>query len=187
MASIISQDLKYFITCDSHEHRQTLQEVFPIKAFDLSTFMDLGKLFSDFDKNNTLVVAPDSEAKSFVERFTVHNGFDYIVMKKVRDTKTGQVKIDLKNKKIFKDKDIIVVDDVSASGGTILHLLDLIRELESKSVSIVLAHGLFIGDVEKKIKKEKIKRIVTSNTIFNEFMKVDCANEIVKKLEKLIK
>lgn len=187
MAKIISLDLKYFITCDSHEHRQTLQEIFPIKAFDLSTFMDLGKLFMDFDKKNTLVAAPDSEAKSFVERFVVHNGFEYIVMKKVRDTKTGKVKIDLKNKKVFQNKDVIIVDDVSASGGTILHLLDLMEGLNAKSISIVLAHGLFIGDTEKKLKKRKIKKIVTSNTVFNEFMQVDCANEIVKKLEQLIK
>lgn len=187
MANIIEKDLKYFITCDSHEHRQTLQEIFKVKAFDLSTFMDLGKLFLDFDKESTLVVAPDSEAKNFVKKFIKYNKFNYIVMNKHRDKKTGQVKINVKDDKIFKNKDIIVVDDVSSSGGTILHLLSLIEKFKIKSISVVLAHGLFIGDVEEKFKKRKIKRIVTSNTIFNEFMKVDCTTEIIKQLSRLIK
>jgi ribose-phosphate pyrophosphokinase len=187
IASFIEKDLKYFITCDSHVHRQTLQEIFSVKTFDLSMFMELGQLFLDFKKEDALIVAPDSEAKSFAERFRVHNQFDYIVMKKVRDKKTGKVKIDMKDKKTFENKDIIIVDDVSASGGTILHFLDLIEKCKVKSISIVLSHGLFIGDVEKKFKKRKIRQMVTSNTIFNEFMKVDCTLEIVKKLKELIK
>ena len=70
---------------------------------------------------------------------------------------------------------------------TIFSHKPLMEGLSVKSISIVLAHGLFIGDTEEKLKKRKIKKIVTSNTVFNEFMQVDCANEIVKKLEQLIK
>jgi ribose-phosphate pyrophosphokinase len=96
------------------------------------------------------------------------------------------VRINIKDKNIFKNKDIIVVDDVSASGDTILHLIDLIKKLGVKSVSVALSHGLFIGEAEVKIKNQNLKRIVTTNTIENEFAKVDCTTVLSERLKMLL-
>jgi len=186
VAKYIEKNLDYFITVDSHEHRLKIDDIFSIKVFNESTFMDLGKAFLDFKKENTLVVAPDSEAKAFVEKFCKYNYFKKIVLPKKRNTKTGEVEISIKNTIDFIDKDIIIVDDVSASGGTILHLIDLIRKIKVKSISVALSHGLFMGDVESKMKKQKLKRIITSNTIENEFTKVDCVNVLSERLKLLL-
>ncbi|MFA5230563.1 MAG: ribose-phosphate diphosphokinase [Candidatus Paceibacterota bacterium] len=186
VAKYIEKNLDYFVTIDSHEHRLNIDDIFSIKVFNESMFMDLGKEFMDFDKEKTLVVGPDSEAKAFVEKFCKFNKFEKIVLPKKRDTKTGKVIIDIKNKNIFQGKDIIIVDDVSASGGTILHLIDLIRKLGVKSVSVALSHGLFMGDVEAKIKHQKLRRVVTSNTIENEFAKADCTTVLSERLKMLL-
>lgn len=187
VAKFIEKNLDCFITLDSHEHRLMIEDIFSIKVFNESMFMDLGKEFMDFKKEKTLVIGPDSEAKAFVEKFCVFNKFDNIILPKKRDTKTGEVVINIKDKSIFVDKDVIIVDDVSASGGTILHLMDLLQSLKVKSVSVALSHGLFIGDVEKDLKKRKLKRIVTSNTIDNEFMKADCVEVLSERLKTLLK
>jgi len=186
VAKYIEKNLDYFITIDSHEHRLKLEEIFSIKTFNESTFMDLGKEFLDFDKENTLVIGPDAESKAFVEKFCKFNNFENVILPKKRNAKTGEVIIDIKNKEKFVNKDAIIVDDVSSSGGTIFHLIDLIRNLKVKSVSVALSHGLFIGDVEEKFKKRKLKRIVTSNTIENEFMKVDCTSVLCERLKSLL-
>jgi ribose-phosphate pyrophosphokinase len=187
VAKMIEKNLQYFITLDSHEHRLMIDEIFKIKVFNESMFMNLGKEFLDFDKKNTLVIGPDSESKAFVEKFCKFNGFDYAILPKKRDTKTGEVIINIKNKNTFLNKDVIIVDDVSASGGTIFYLLDLLDDLKVKSKSVVLSHGLFIGEVEAKLKQKKLKRIVTSNTILNEFMRVDCVETISERIKKIIK
>lgn len=186
VAKYIEKNLDYFITIDSHEHRLKIDEIFSIKVFNDSMFMALGKEFIDFDKHNALVVGPDSEAKAFVEKFCKSNGFKNLILPKKRDTKTGKVRINIKDKNIFKNKDIIVVDDVSASGDTILHLIDLIKKLGVKSVSVALSHGLFIGEAEVKIKNQNLKRIVTTNTIENEFAKVDCTTVLSERLKMLL-
>ncbi|MDD4784307.1 MAG: ribose-phosphate diphosphokinase [Candidatus Pacebacteria bacterium] len=186
VAKYIEKNLDYFITIDSHEHRLKIDEIFSIKVFNESVFMDLGKEFLDFKKENTMVVAPDSEAKAFVEKFCRYNNFNSVVLPKNRNTKTGEVEIKIKNEKDFINKDIIIVDDVSASGGTILHLINLIKKLKVKSVSVALAHGLFMGDVEKKFKSQKLKRIITSNTINNEFAKVDCVPILIERLKSIL-
>jgi len=187
MAKFIEKNLDFFITLDSHEHRLMIYDIFSIPVYNESMFMDLGKEFLDFDKENTLVVGPDSEAEAFVEKFCKFNNFNNTILPKERDTKTGEVVINIKDKSVFENKDIIIVDDVSASGGTILHLMDLLEELKVKSVSIALSHGLFIGDVEEKLKKRGLKRIVTSNTIQNEFMKADCVEVLAERLKTLLK
>jgi ribose-phosphate pyrophosphokinase len=186
VAKYIEKNLDYFITLDSHEHRLKIDEIFSIKVFNDSMFMDLGKEFLDFDKDSTLVVGPDSESKAFVEKFCKFNKFSSVILPKERNTKTGEVVINIKNKNEFINKDIIIVDDVSASGGTILHLMDLLGKLKIKSISIALSHGLFIGDVEKKFKTRKIRRIVTSNTVNNEFMKADCTKVLSERLKSLL-
>ncbi len=187
VAKMIEKNLNYFITLDSHEHRLEISKIFKIKVFNESMFMDLGKEFLDFDKKNTLVVGPDSESKAFVEKFCKFNNFNSLILPKKRDTETGEVVINIKNKNVFLNKDVVIVDDVSASGGTIFKLLDLMESLKVKSESVVLSHGLFIGDVEAKLKQRKLKRIVTSNTILNEFMKADCVEVISERIKKIIK
>lgn len=187
IAKFIEKNLDCFITLDSHEHRLMIYDIFSIPVYNESMFMDLGKEFLDFNKENTLVVGPDSEAAAFVKRFCKFNNFNSLILPKERDTKTGEVIINIQDKSVFKNKDIIIVDDVSASGGTILHLMDLLEELKVKSVSIALSHGLFIGEVEKKLKNRGLKKIVTSNTIQNEFMKSDCVEVLAEKLKILIK
>lgn len=187
MSKVLEMNLDYFITCDSHEHRLLLSDVFSIPSYNISEFMDLGKCFLNLRKEETIVIGPDSESKSFVERFCTFNGFEYMVLNKKRDTKTGKVVIELKNKDKIKGKNVIIVDDVSASGGTIEYLNSLIKGIKLKSKNLVLSHGLFIGDVEEKLKKLKFDRIVTSNTVFNEFMEVDCTLGISEQIKKIIK
>ncbi len=187
MAKFIEKNLDCFITLDSHEHRLMIYDIFSIPVYNESMFMDLGKEFLDFDKENTLVVGPDSEAAAFAERFCKFNNFNNIILPKERDTKTGEVVINIQDKSVFENKDIIIVDDVSASGGTILHLMDLLEGLKVKSVSVALSHGLFIGEVEEKLKNRGLKRIVTSNTIQNEFMKSDCVEVLAERLKILLK
>jgi len=163
-----------------------LKDIFKKPSFDVSVFMDLGKQFMNLDKKETIVIGPDSESKGFVERFCKYNNFEQMILPKKRDTKTGKVVIELKKKDKLENKNIIIVDDVSASGGTIAYLNGLFKGLKLKSKNLVLAHGLFIGEVENDLKKLKFNRIVTSNTIFNEFMEVDCTESIYNQIEKII-
>ncbi len=185
----LSDNLDYFITCNNHNHRLQLSDLFTIKTFDISLFEELGKNFSDFDKYDTLVIGPDGESKSFVLDFIKHNKFDYVICKKVRNLDTNKVQIGFpKGFKLekMKNKNIIIVDDVIATGGTLLKLVPKIKAHNIKSLNFAFVHGLLIGDTEKLLKNTKAKRIISTNTIFNMFEKIDCVSSLVPVIKKIL-
>jgi len=182
-------DLDYFITCNNHNHRLDLKDLFKIPNLDISLFEDLGKCFSEFDVLNTLVIGPDEESKEFVLDFIKNKKFDYVICKKVRNLDTNKVSIgfpkSFKMEKL-KGKDIIIVDDVIATGGTLLKLIPIIQKFSVKSLNFGFVHGLLIGDTKKSLKETQAKKIISSNTIFNVFGKVNCIDSISLAIKKIL-
>jgi len=186
----LSDNLDYFITCNNHNHRLQLQDLFKVKAYDVSLFEDLGRVFSDFDIKNTLVIGPDEESKEFVLDFIKNKKFDYVVCKKIRNLETNKVKIGFpKSYKMNKlvGKDLIIVDDVISTGGTLIKLIPELKKHKIKSLNFAFVHGLLIGDAEQLLKDTKAKKIVSSNTIFNVFEEISCVESIVLVIKKILK
>jgi ribose-phosphate pyrophosphokinase len=63
-------------------------------------------------------------------------------------------------------KNAIIIDDEIANGGTVLQLLQRLREHHIGRVSIVCTHGLFTdGAIRRFAEQPDIKEIVTTNTV----------------------
>jgi ribose-phosphate pyrophosphokinase len=61
---------------------------------------------------------------------------------------------------------LILIDDVSTSGGTILNAIELCKSNNVKQVYVVIVHADFArGVVEKFENHDLIKKVYTSNTI----------------------
>ena len=178
IAAHIEKNLDAFITFNSHNHRLKLNDLFSIPNYNISLFPELGEYFKKFPADNTLVIAPDQEARDFAQDFCQNTGFQYIVCHKKRNIYTNKVKLQLPRDFDLNNKNIIIVDDIIASGNTLMNLVSQIKKQNIKSLSFAFVHGLLVGDTEMAFKKLKPKLIVSTNTIFNEFMKVDCAKSL---------
>ncbi len=63
-------------------------------------------------------------------------------------------------------KDVIVLDDEIATGGSIVTLIDRLREHDVRSISVATTHGLFTGNaVERLNALSDVDEIVTTNTV----------------------
>jgi ribose-phosphate pyrophosphokinase len=63
-------------------------------------------------------------------------------------------------------KNVIVFDDEIANGGTIIEVLDRLRERRVKQISVVCTHGLFTGKAIARLKSQTdIFEIVTTDTV----------------------
>ncbi|GFN41997.1 MAG: ribose-phosphate pyrophosphokinase [Marine Group I thaumarchaeote] len=153
---------------------------FKISAKNISAVPELVKFFKKLKLKNPLVVSPDLGGKKRTKEFAKLLNSNYITLKKKRDRKTGKVKIISTNLKQVIGKDIILVDDMISSGGSIIKATEFLKKQKCKRVFVSCTHALLIDDAEKKIKKAGVTKIVSTNTIPGTTSKVDVSNIIAK-------
>ncbi len=153
---------------------------FKISAKNISAVPELVKFFKKLKLKNPLVVSPDLGGEKRTKEFAKLLNSNYIALKKKRDRKTGKVKIVSTNLKQVIGKDIILVDDMISSGGSIIKATGFLKKQKCKRVFVSCTHALLVGDAEKRIKKAGVTKIVSTNTIPGTTSKVDVSNIIAK-------
>ena len=74
-----------------------------------------------------------------------------------------------------KDKNIIIIDDMIDTAGTICHAAAALKEKGANHVSVMATHPVFSGNAYENLSKEDIDKIIVTNTltIKPELTKVD--------------
>lgn len=64
-----------------------------------------------------------------------------------------------------KGKDVVVVDDMLDSGGTLMNAIEHIADNGAKDIYALISHGLFSGDCLKRLSASRVKEIITTDTV----------------------
>ncbi len=64
-----------------------------------------------------------------------------------------------------KDKDVVLVDDIIDTAGTICKAADTIKGLGAKSVRAMCVHSVFSGQAYEKIEASCLEEVITTDTI----------------------
>lgn len=156
---------------------------FTIKTKNVSAIPDLVKYFKKLSLKNPLVVSPDQGGKERAKEFAKEFNSDYIALEKKRDRKTGKVEIKTKHIDEVSGRDLILVDDMISTGGSIIKATQFLKKQKCKRVYVACTHALLMNDAEKKIKKSGITRIISANTIPSKTSIVDISDTIAKAIK----
>ncbi len=156
---------------------------FTIKTKNVSAIPDLVQYFKKLSLKNPLVVSPDQGGKERAHEFAKELGSEYIALEKKRDRKTGIVKIKTKNLDEVANRDLILVDDMISTGGSIVKATQFLKKQKCKKVYVACTHALLMNDAEKRIKKAGVTKIVSTNTIPGKTSIVDISNTIAKAIQ----
>ena len=162
-------------------HSKTALNHFKISKESVSAIPELAKYFKKLKLKNALVVSPDMGGALRAKKFASLLNTDFITLKKSRDRNTGKVQIH-SSKADVRGKDLIVVDDIISTGGSIVKATQFLKRQKCKRVFVACTHGLFIGDAEKKIKKAGASQIISTNTIPRGTSKVDVSGVIAESI-----
>ncbi|MBT5201508.1 MAG: ribose-phosphate pyrophosphokinase [Thaumarchaeota archaeon] len=155
---------------------------FSIKTKNVSAIPELVRYFKKLSLRNPLVVSPDQGGKERAKEFAKELGSEYIALEKKRDRKTGKVQIKTKNLDEVANRDLILVDDMISTGGSIVKATQFLKKQKCKKVYVACTHALLMNDAEKKIKKAGVTKIVSVNTIPGKTSLVDVSNTIAKAI-----
>ena len=163
-------------------HSKTALNHFKIPKENVSAIPELAKYFKKMKLKNALVVSPDMGGSLRAKKFASLLNIDFIALKKSRNRNTGKVQIH-SSKADVSGKDLILVDDIISTGGSIIKAVQFLKRQKCKRLFVACTHGLFVEDAEKKIKKAGVSQIISTNTIPRSTSKVDVSGVIVESIQ----
>ncbi len=156
---------------------------FKIKSENISAIPDLTKYFKKINLKNPLVVSPDQGGKERAKEFAKKFGSEFIALKKQRNRKTGKVQIKTEGLDGIRDRDVILVDDMISTGGSIIKATEFLKKQKCNRVFVACTHALLMNDAEKKIRKAGVTKIISTNTIPGKTSIVDISGTIAKAIK----
>jgi len=156
---------------------------FKIKSENLTAIPDLARHFKKINLKNPLVVSPDQGGKERAKEFADRFGSGFIALKKQRDRKTGKVQIKTGGLDEVIGRDLILVDDMISTGGSIIKATEFLKKQKCNRVFVTCTHALLMNDAGKKIRKAGVTKIISANTIPGNSSIVDVSSTIAKAIK----
>lgn len=153
---------------------------FRIPIINVSAVSELARYFRKMSLKEPLVISPDSGGAVRAKEFARFFGTSFISLQKQRDRKTGNVEIKTANLNQIKGRDLILVDDMISTGGSIIKATEFLKKQRCGRVFVACTHALLIDNAEKKIRKAGVLKIVSANTIPGRTSVVDVSGVIAK-------
>ncbi|MEJ2260353.1 MAG: ribose-phosphate pyrophosphokinase [Nitrosopumilaceae archaeon] len=164
-------------------HSKIGLKLFRIKSENVTAIPDLVGYFKKLDLKNPLVISPDQGGKQRAKEFANEYKSEFLALKKQRDRKTGKVQIKTENLDEVHGRDLIIVDDMISTGGSIIKATEFLKKQKCKRVFVACTHALLIDNAEKKIRKAGVTKIISTNTIPGKTSIVDVSNTIAKAIK----
>ena len=115
------------------------------------------------DPKNSVVLAPDVGSARMSQAYAKRLGMHFALIDKRRYAPNkAQVMHLIGN---LKDKDVLIIDDMIDTAGTIVNATDEAKENGAKSVIAVATHALLSVPAIDRIQKSKIEKLVVTDTV----------------------
>jgi ribose-phosphate pyrophosphokinase len=145
-------------------HAPQVHGFFSIPVDHLTAVAELAKHFAGRDLADTVVVSPDLGNAKPATQFARLLDLPVAAGSKQR-LADDDVRIDAIVGDV-DDKNVIVLDDEIANAGSILKLLERLRERRVRRISLACTHGLFTGKAIQRLgSQDDIDEIVITNTV----------------------
>ena len=181
LQELVAMGVKNIITFDAHDPR--VQNAIPLDGFDnvQAAYQMIKSLLRSvpdikLDRDHTMIVSPDEGGMGRCIYYSSVLGLDLGMFYKRRNY---SIVVNGKNPieaheflgADVKGKDLILVDDMIASGESMLDIAEKLKERGAKRIFIFSTFGLFVEGYSKfdeYYEKGYIDKIFTTNLIYNE-------------------
>ena len=157
--------------------------LFKIKTLNISAVSELVNYFKKIKLSNPLVISPDLGGIERAKKFANLLGTEFVALEKHRDRKTGAVRIKSSKMEHISNRDLIIVDDMISTGGSIIKATQFLKKQKCKRVFVACTHALMINGAEKKIMHAGVTKIISTNTIPGKSSLVDVSDLISKAIQ----
>jgi len=183
-----SMRLDHLVTVDMHLHRITdPSSLFGANFHNITGVRELAKYIKrNYSVENTVVIGPDEEAEQWAKIMAEDlGGLKYGVLKKTRIT-AEEVAVVAEGLNV-QGKNVIIVDDIISTGGTIVEAVNTLRNLGAREIYVTTVHPLLIGNAYAKLLRLNLRDLVGTNSVLSPISKVSIAPAIGEKIMEILR
>ncbi|AFZ70337.1 ribose-phosphate pyrophosphokinase [Caldisphaera lagunensis DSM 15908] len=153
----------YNILATIEIHKEDSLKFFNKKAINIRPYTYMAEKIG-FDSKNIAVLSPDIGAIDRAKILSSYLNCEYDYFIKARDRITGEITMQTKELDV-KGKDIIVVDDIISTGGTILKATQILKNQGARNIYVMVSHALLLENAEEKLFSNGVNKIYAANTL----------------------
>ncbi len=181
-----------FISINLHE--DCVRDFFNIPTMNLSAMPPIAEYINNLTED-PIIIAPDKGALGFAEEIAEILDCNCTYMSKVRlgpdkvetcivdiDSTEAESKIGINN---VKGKEAVIIDDIIATGGTIVNAINILKEYGAKSVNVCCVHPTLVNDAVIKIYAAGAENLAGTDTLKSDVSKITVAKTIANQIKKL--
>ncbi len=170
-----------FYTVDIHSTK--ILDVFTIPAFNLDPMKILAEEIKKRGVSDPVVICPDKGAFERSRAFAKYLGDNVPVeqFQKTRDVKTGE--ITMEGELHVEGKEVIIADDIIASGGTMAFALKIAKKAGASKIYAVSTHPLLIKNAVFKLISAGTDEIIGTDTLDSPSMQCSVASVIADAIQ----
>lgn len=176
MCEILGIKADRVITVDLHKE-DSLRD-FKCATKDVKAAEAIADFFKD--KGIDLVMSPDIGAADRAKDVGTRMGVEYDHLNKTRLSGT-EVVIKPANADC-RGKNVLIVDDMIATGGTIIAATEQLKAAGASSVSVACTHGVFVNNALDRLTSSAIDNVYCCNTLENGASSISVAKVIANAL-----
>ena len=165
-------------------HETSVLEHFRCNTVNINAAPLLGQYIRDMDHfRNPVILAPDAGAKGLAASAAEELGIDYDYLEKKR-LSGDTVQMAPKNLDV-KDRDVMILDDIISTGGTMAEAVRMLREQGAADVYVACIHPVLAGSAVLKLSRSGVVDVIATDTIEKAVSRVSVAPLLAKTISEL--
>lgn len=165
------------LTVDIHE--ESIMDWFDIPSKNISGMPQIGVHLKDIGPE--IIIGPDKGALELAKSVAEAMGASWDYLEK---TRIDGENVEMKAKNLsVSGKKVAIVDDIIATGGTIVKATEQLKSQGATEVYAACTHGLFAKNALSKL-QNVCDKVISTDTIENATSVVSVAYEIAKEIRK---
>jgi len=180
-----------FITFNIHE--KCVLDFFDIPATTLSAMPAIADYIKENIDGVPLIVAPDKGAYPFAQEIAQILECECTYLSKVRlgpdkvETRIVDVRCEggseeTVNVDSVKDKKAFIIDDIIATGGTIVNAINILKQYGAESVDVCCVHPILVNAATTRIYEGGASSVISTNSLSSDTSRVSLAKIIAEYL-----
>ena len=167
------------ITMDLHADQ--IQGFFEIPVDHLFASNVFIPYVKEMNMDNICIASPDTGGTKRASTYAKALNCDLVIGYKHREKQNEVASLQIIGD--VKDKNVIIVDDIIDTAGTLCKAAARIKEMGAKSVRAMCAHGLFSGSAIENIENSVLEEVLVTDTVP---LRKECSKIKVVSVSKLM-